>query len=457
MAAASLAAISCSKENISSPAQDGQPDGKISFSAGFEDIATKTNLAQDGAGEYTKMVWSAGDVIGIFDKNGKPQPFTTEDGGASAVFTGTAEAPSDAWYAIYPYREDAIRNSNEGIETYVPEIQYAKKDGVSDNVSLIKARCALDKTSFTFEHICGFVRLNVPEGCVSVTIEFPDAPQTSGISGGFASFFNGWQMYRTDMWYNSVTLVAPDGGAMAEGNYYIAVLPVNYTGKVMLTMRRNDGKISIKQADGLQVGAGEVRPINVTPLWEDDLGVVIYNGEENDKYWWYGSVIGDVPSVKLDEVENEKVTGSKSIRWELTEENAWTGYLKFEGYESLPLDEYLNDYALEYYVKANRTAIDATSLGWEIFWQSFYGSSEVDRKVYVDRKFGHSRYRGINGLDDTAWHRMSFPLKDVFPAGYSLKKIETHLRLTNDERAKAAKGSVFYVNDVRIIKKTATK
>lgn len=457
MAAASIAALSCTKENISSPAQDGQNDGKITFSAGFEDIATKTNLAQDGAGEYTKMVWSAGDVIGIFDKNGKPQPFTTAEGGASAVFTGAAEAPSDEWYAFYPYREDARRNSNEGIETYVPEIQYAKKDGVSDNVTLLKARCALDKSSFTFEHICGFVRLNVPEGCVSVTIEFPDAPQTSGLSGGFASFYNGWQMYRNDMWYNSVTLVAPDAGAMSEGNYYIAVLPVNYTGKVMLTMRRNDGKICIKQADGLQVGAGDVRPINVTPRWEDDLGVVIYNGEENDKYWWYGSDIDGVPSVQLDEVENEKVTGSKSIRWELTSEAKWTGYLKFEGKESLPLDRYLDDYALEYYVKANRTALDATYLGWEIFYQNFIGSNEINDKVYIDRIYAHSRYKGINGLDDTDWHRMSFPLKDVFPEGYSLKRIENTLKLSDENRAKAAKGSVFYVNDVRIIKKTATK
>lgn len=455
MAAASLAALSCTKENISSPAQDGQPDGKITFSAGFEDIATKTNLAKDGAGEYTKMVWSAGDVIGIFDKNGKPQPFTTEAGGASAVFTGAAEAPSDRWYAFYPYREDAKISTSKGLETYVPEIQYAKKDGVSDNVTLLQARCDIDKTSFTFSHVCGLVRVNVPEGCIAVTIDFPDAQASEknacALAGGFASAFNyDWTMYRTDMWYRSVTLVARDGGAMAGGNYYIAVLPVNYTGKVMLTMRRKDGKISIKQADGLQVGAGEVRPINVTPVWEDDLGVVIYNGEKNIGYWWDGSDIDGVPSVQLDEVEDEKVIGSKSIRWELTAEKKWTGYLRFHGDNGLPLDTYLNDYAIEYYVKANRTALDAQT-GWEMFYHSF---GSLENKAPIHRT---GVYAGINCLNNTDWHRVSIPLKDVFPANYTFSGIQMHILPDSDSKAAAAKGSVYYVNDVRIIKKTATK
>lgn len=460
MVAAAVAAIACNKENIEQTNPATAPsDGIVTFTAGFDAIGepgTRTNLAQNEAGKYTKMVWSAGDVIGVIDKNGKVQPFTTEQGGATAVFKGAAEAPENTWYAFYPYSEDA-KVSSTTLNTIIPEVQYAKKDGVSDNVTLLRAKCDVSSNSFNFGHLCGLVRVNVPDGCVAVTLEFPDAAQANGLTGGVAVALNyDFSTYHTDMWYKSVTLVSPDGGAMEAGNYYLAVCPMNYSGKVLLTMRRNDGKISIKEATGLQVGAGEVRPINVTPVWEDDLGTVIYNGEANDKFYYLGSESNGTPTVSLEEVSDEKVIGGKSIRWELTEEKAWTGYLKFQGSANLPMADYYNDYALEYYVKANKTAIGANT-GWEIYWHSFMGNPQKENIAPIYRASGHSVYKGINGLDDTDWHRVSIPLKDYFGSDGYLNRIEIHINPKTDDRAKAAKGSVFYVNDVRIIKKTATR
>lgn len=458
--AAAVAAIACNKENVESTNPEPAPsDGIVTFTAGFDVFGepdTRTNLAQNEAGEYTKMVWSAGDVIGVVDKNGKVQPFTTEQGGATAVFKGAAVAPENTWYAFYPYSEDA-KVSSTTLNTIIPEVQYAKKDGVSDNVTLLRARCDVSSNSFNFGHLCGLVRVNVPDGCVAVTLEFPDAAQANGITGGIAVALNyDFSTYHTDMWYKSVTLVSPDGGAMEAGNYYLAVCPMDYSGKVLLTMRRNDGKISIKEATGLQVGAGEVRPINVTPVWEDDLGTVIYNGEANVKFSYRGSENNGTPTVSLEEVSDEKVIGVKSIRWELTEEYAWTGYLKFEG-SSISMADYYNDYALEYYVKANTKAIAANKGLWEIYWHSFIGNPSKWDIAPIYRTAGHEKYKGINGLGDTDWHRISIPLKDYFGSDGYLDRIEMHIKPDSDKKAKAAKGSVFYVNDVRIIKKTATR
>ena len=464
MAAAAVAAIACNKENVeqNNPAPS---DGTVTFTAGFDVLGepapgTRTNLAQNEAGQYTKMVWSAGDVIGVVDKNGAVQPFTTEAGGATAIFKGAAEAPENTWYAFYPYSETA-KVSSTTLNTIIPEIQYAKKDGVSDNVTLLRAKCDVSSNSFKFGHLCGLVRLNVPDGCVAVTLEFPDAAQANGLAGGIAASLNyEFPTYHTDMWYKSATLVSPDGGAMEAGNYYLAVCPMDYSGKVLLTMRRNDGKISIKEATGLQVGAGEVRPINVTPVWEDDLGTVIYNGEANDKFYYLGSESNGTPTVSLEEVSDEKVIGGKSIRWELTKEKAWTGYLKFQGSSNLSMADYYNDYALEYYVKANKTAIDAKT-GWEVYWHSFMGNPKKENVAPIYRVSSdegwRSTYKGSNGLNDTDWHRVSIPLKDYFGSDGYLNRIEIHINPETDDRAKAAKGSVFYVNDVRIIKKTATK
>ena len=118
--------------------------------------------------------------------------------------------------------------------------------------------------------------------------------------------------------------------------------------------------------------------------------------------------------------------------------------------------DYYSDYALEYYVKTNTKAI-AANTGWEIYWHSFMGNPQKENIAPIYRASGHSVYKGINGLDDTDWHRVSIPLKDYFGSDGYLNRIEIHIKPTTDDRAKSAKGSVFYVNDVRIIKKTATR
>lgn len=457
MAAAAVAAIACNKENVEQN-NSASTDGLVTFTVGFDALGTgtKTNLAQNEAGEYTKMVWSAGDVIGVVDKNGVAQPFTTEAGGATAIFKGAAEVPESTWYAFYPYSENATVSSPT-LCTIIPEIQYAKKNGVSDNVTLLRANCDVSSNAFNFSHICGLVRVNVPDGCVAVTLEFPDAEQSGGLTGGIAAALdNSFGTYHTDMWYKSVTLVSPDGGAMEAGNYYLAVYPMDYSGKALLTMRSSDGKISIKEATGFKVGAGEILPINVTPVWENDLGTVIYNGESNDKFYYLGSENNGTPTVSLSEDSDEKVIGTKSIRWELTEETAWTGYLKFQANSNLSMADYYSDYALEYYVKANTTAIKANT-GWEIYYHSFMGNPQKENIAPIYRTSGKSVYKGVNGLDDTDWHRVSIPLKDYFGSDGYLNRIEIHINPNSDDRAKAAKGSVFYINDVRIIKKAATK
>ena len=86
-AAFAILFASCAKQEAEmSPVQS---DNELrTFVADFEQ--TKTNLAPDGEGVYRKMIWSAGDKVGIFDASGVPQPFETKTGGASATFTGSA-------------------------------------------------------------------------------------------------------------------------------------------------------------------------------------------------------------------------------------------------------------------------------------------------------------------------------------------------------------------------------
>ena len=454
--AAAVAAIACNKENVEPTNPEPAPsDGIVTFTAGFDALggsATRTNLAQDEAGKYTKMVWSKGDVIGVVDGNGKIQPFTTEDDGATAIFKGTATAPEKIWYAFYPYNEQASVSSVTDPDLYIsiPEVQFAKKDGVSDNVTTLVGNCSFDKNSINFIHVCGFVQINAPAGCVSVTIELPEA--NDGITGGVGTKFYTYGTYSTRIRYRSVTLVSQEG--MAPGNYYIAVKPIKYEGKVRITMHHKDGSVFVKEASGLSVGAGQVLPVNITGIkWAKDKEISLFTGADEDKFPNYD----DGYQCKIAKVSDETMVGIKSMSWAFTEEitSEWAGYLNFYG-NAVDLTDYQNDYALEYYIKCNQAAVTTCGVDHE-FIQHVFNSDKTRKELCImSKRVEHDTYFG---LGDTGWHRISLPIKDVIstmdqasmfkfslkPFGYSKEAIQSY------------KGAEFYINNLRIVRITPTE
>lgn len=461
MVAAAVAAIACNKENVEPTNPEPAPsDGIVTFTAGFDVLgepATRTNLAQDGAGKYTKMEWSKGDVIGVVDKNGEIQPFTTEAGGATAIFKGTAEAPESTWYAFYPYNKQAsVKSATESsftdpdLRISIPEVQFAKKDGVSDNVTTLVGNCSVEKNSINFIHVCGFVQINAPEGCVSVTIELPDA--NDGITGGVATKFYTYGTYSTQTRYRSVTLVSQEG--MATGNYYIAVKPINYTGKVRITMHHKDGSVFVKEASGLSVGAGQVLPVNITGFsWAKDKEISLFTGADEDRFPNYDNGY----QCKIAKVSDETMVGIKSMSWAFTEEisSQWAGYLNLYG-NAVDLTDYQNDYALEYYIKCNQAAVTTCGVDWQ-FIQHVYNGDKADREyIIMSRRYPHDTYFG---LADTGWHRISLPIKDVISAIGEAKMSKFSLKPFGNSVAaiQSYKGAEFYINNLRIVRITPTE
>ena len=461
MAAAAVAAIACNKENVeqNNPAPS---DGTVTFTAGFDVLGepapgTRTNLAQNEAGQYTKMVWSAGDVIGVVDKNGAVQPFTTEAGGATAIFKGAAEAPESTWYAFYPYNVQAevvSPNADPTLNISIPEVQFAKKDGVSDNVTTLVGSCSVEGNSIMFTHVCGFVQINAPEGCVSVTLELPEANE--GITGGVGTKFYKYGTYSTKIRYRSVTLVSQEG--MAAGNYYIAVKPIKYTGKVRITMHHKDGGVFVKEASGLSVDAGEVLPVNITGIsWSADKEINLFTGVASDKF----SNKNNGFECEVAKVLDERMVGTQSMKWAFTKEitSEWAGYLDFVG-TAVDLTDYQADYALEYYIKCNLAAVTTCGVDWEFIQHVFNdGKTKKDQCIMSIRKGDGDTYFG---LGDTGWHRISLPIKDVVSTlgGTSLNTFSLKPYGTGEKALGAIqsyKGAEFYINNLRIVRITPTE
>lgn len=455
---AAVAVIACSKES------------KVEFSkvqtfTATLETPTKTTLVPGDDGKLTKMEFKAGDAIAIFDESGNRYKFTTEEGGSSASFTGAVTAKSSTWYAVYPYREDAkLYTDTKDFATILPEVQFAVKDNIPSNVSILIASCSNEDKSLQFHHRAGYIKLNVPDGCVSVTLETLTKTPLSG--GYYMQYGSGNNSWSTKFRYNSVTLVAPDGGTMS-GTYYMAVLPIEYNGEVLLTMRHKDGRISVKKATtGLIVKAGQIRPVNVEPAWIQDDGLQLYTqGGAEDKC----SISADNSS--FEDVTDVKLIGEKTTKW-IVPANGKQGYFKVKFVEEQPdgtkievynkLDKYLDgDYALEYFVKA--VPKEYPWGWWELLfhgyaYQSQTGYGSLTKQFTVDgykNGDGKDTYQGIN---DTEWHRISDPnltkLKDV--TGYQgLWRLEISTA-GNTSTTSTDQANVYYFDDFRIVRKTPT-
>ena len=465
-AAFAILFASCAKQEAEmSPVQS---DNELrTFVADFEQTKTKTktNLAPDGEGVYRKMIWSAGDKVGIFDASGVPQPFETKTGGASATFTGSATAPTDSWYAFYPYSAKATKDAPYLLSA-IPEIQYAKKDGVSDNVTLLVAKCAADETTLSFKHACGLVKIDLPVDCISVTLEVlnPDNLWTQPLSGGVkvdvGAPTNSWS---TLLCYTSVTLVDENGGNIPAGTYYLAVKPIDFKGDVLLSIRNAKNQIYVKKRTGFTVGAGQIRPITINPGWVEDDGLNLFSEMGGTSIYKY--VANEFDDSSLDPLRTTtdgnqpRIYGTQGTKIEYSSDKAWSGRVALHGGDA-ELTKFIdNGYSVEYFVKFDESMLNNDR---QLVFRHWFKNNSSGWTTKYDEcniiRYNYGSIPSTLGIQDTEWHRISFPLtSDLMLGGNTVHQFIIDPNFTDDAQAAAAKGSIFYFDEIRLVRKTPTE
>lgn len=463
-AAFAILFASCAKQEAEmSPVQS---DNELrTFVADFEQTKTKTNLAPDGEGVYRKMIWSAGDKVGIFDASGVPQPFETKTGGASATFTGSATAPTDSWYAFYPYSAKATKEGSYLLSA-IPEIQYAKKDGVSDNVTLLVAKCAANETKLSFKHACGLVKIDLPVDCRSVTLEVlnPDNLWTQPLSGGVkvdvGAPTNSWS---TLLCYTSVTLVDENGGNIPAGTYYLAVKPIDFKGDVLLSIRNAENKIYVKKRTGFTVGAGQIRPITINPGWVEDDGLNLFSEMGGTSIYKY--VANEFDDSSLDPLRTTtdgnqpRIYGTQGTKIEYRSDKAWSGRVALHGGDA-ELTKFIdNGYSVEYFVKFDESMLNNDR---QLVFRHWFKNNSSGWTTKYDEcniiRYNDGSIPSTLGIQDTEWHRISFPLtSDLMQGGNTVYQFIIDPNFTDDAQAAAAKGSIFYFDEIRLVRKTPTE
>ena len=255
--AAAIMAVACVKEGPA-PVQEL---AEITFTADNTADYTKTQLVENASGAAVE--WCAGDKISVFDGASANREFTTENGGATATFSGKATEIADGgfWYAVYPYAE-ANSISGTTITTNLPDLQEVASNAVADGVNVTAAKSAT--TGFSFKNLCGLIRVAVPADFTalkSITINSDKA-----IAGAFtvdcsaeAPVFGAPAADAV----NSVTLQKKDGSVLTAGNWYVAAFPGTHNISIALTDNNGKtailgGNVNVKVETAKITGVGEV-------------------------------------------------------------------------------------------------------------------------------------------------------------------------------------------------------
>lgn len=228
-AIAALAMASCAKEMTPST-ESVLAERTFTASTSAE---SKTVLV-DGVKTY----WTAGDAISILDGTANNE-FTSDITGtvATADFRGNA-AQAETYYAVYPYAAATTLEAGV-IRTVLPSSQSAVSGSFDPAATILAGKTSTD--AITFKPAVALLKLSIPAGVATVTVSANGGEKLAGsmdiaveealaVSGGSEA---------------SVTL---SGSALAEGEFYVAVLPGTYAQGLSVTLAKADGSSLTKKS-----------------------------------------------------------------------------------------------------------------------------------------------------------------------------------------------------------------
>ena len=227
LAAVAVAAISCTKEIT--PTGNEPSVGDLIPMTFTTSSDTDTKVAYEGGA----TVWKVGDKIQVIASTGTATEFTAtsvENGGKKATFEGLTEN-AETYYAVSPanaYVGNDIANGK--IYANIPQTQTAVA-GTFDPKAFLSV-ATNSGSELYFKNSCAVVgfKLQNPAGVKSV--RFTAAGQTNLAGTGkvetTAIPTHKWDgAYENRSAFDMITLNAPEGGFVANTDYYLTIRPNN--------------------------------------------------------------------------------------------------------------------------------------------------------------------------------------------------------------------------------------
>ena len=245
---AAFAIASC--QDVSVPdAQTPEPAGNL-VEIVLDATSARTRTATDEEGEV--VLWKEGESVSIWD--GKTnREFKTLAAGTSVQIGGSVDEGASTLYGLYPYSPTTTftaSGSTVTASTVVPTVQEAVAGTFADGLNMTAAVTA-DKNAIGFKNLLAAAKLTLSgpylDGHRIKRIELESA--SHALAGNVTVTYGQegiWAVAAAGA-SKTVTLRHEDGSVLADGTYYIMVLP-NAGGQVTLRFYDDKGKVATKTA-----------------------------------------------------------------------------------------------------------------------------------------------------------------------------------------------------------------
>lgn len=238
--AACLLALSCTKEPVNEnvlPAAEGEASG-LCFTASFETVKSTLDDNQ-------QPKWVAGDVIGVTSAQDNNVQCALVDA-AAGTFSGANINGNAPYAAVYPWNA-SFSFAGDVVSASVPAVQQLA-GGQKIAPGAMVAACVSNTTTLAFRNCTCLMRLDITRSDIK-SIKVETTKEGEYLAGDFTMDMGADTPVATPVAASasaSVTLL-PEGTAFAAGNYYIAILPAEYTSlKITFTNTANQTAVATK-------------------------------------------------------------------------------------------------------------------------------------------------------------------------------------------------------------------
>ncbi|MBQ3766046.1 MAG: DNA/RNA non-specific endonuclease [Bacteroidales bacterium] len=209
-----------------------------------ETEGTRTTL--DGVDVY----FSEGEAISIWDGTGN-RKYTADESGRNVSFSGEVAETATEFYALAPYSESTVFARNGNMVTAATTLASAQEATVgtfADGANISAAQSTSDD-SFALKNVLAVAKLTLASAnlnghqiaSVELTSTHPLAGDVTVTYGDIPTAEAGANTVKT------VSLSHSDGTALADGTYYLTLLP-NDGGQITLKFTATDGYTATKTA-----------------------------------------------------------------------------------------------------------------------------------------------------------------------------------------------------------------
>lgn len=196
------------------------------------------------------VMFAKGESMSIWDGSAN-QEFTADDSGSSVSFSGDVSSTATEFYALTPYTESTVFAQNGTTLTAaltLPSTQEATVGSFADSANISAAQSD-SEDSFMLQNVLAVVKMTLASAnldghqikSIELTSTNPLAGDVVVTYGDTPTAAAGTNTVKT------VKLAHADGSALADGTYYLTLLP-NAGGQISLKFTATDGYIATKTA-----------------------------------------------------------------------------------------------------------------------------------------------------------------------------------------------------------------